>query len=54
MPISTLLVGAKGGVTMDQQANMEELIHHFVSHCPEGALCVFPMRSSESTGGEGQ
>lgn len=54
MPISTLLVGAKGGVTMDQQANMEELIHHFVSHCPEGALCVFSMRNSESTGEEGQ
>lgn len=55
MPISTLSVGAKVGVTMDQQANMGELIHHFVSHCPEGEPCVLPMRgSSSSGGGEGQ
>ena len=40
---------------MDQQANMEELIHHFVSPCPEGEPCVLPMRSSSSShGGEGQ
>ena len=63
MPISTLSVRAKGGLSMDQQANMEELIHHFVSHCPEGEPCVLPMRSScssssssssSSNGGEGQ
>lgn len=40
---------------MDQQANMGELIHHFVSHCPEGEPCVLPMRGSSSGGGgEGQ
>lgn len=39
---------------MDQQANMEELIHHFVSPCPEGEPCVLPMRSSSGRGGEGQ
>lgn len=39
---------------MDQQANTEELIHHFVSHCPEGELCALPMRSHSSCGGEGQ
>ena len=48
------VAGAKGGVTMDQQANMEELIHHFVSHSPEGEPCVLPMRSISSSDGEGR
>lgn len=38
---------------MDQQANMEELIHHFVSLCPRGEPRVLPMRSSRSGGGGG-
>lgn len=53
MPISTLWRGQKVGVTMDQQANMGELIHHFVSHCPQGELRVLPMRDSCSSGGGG-
>lgn len=54
MPISTLSVGAKVGVTMDQQADTGELIHHFVSRCPEGELCVLPMRSGDGGGGGGE
>lgn len=52
MSISTLWRGQKVGATMDQQANTGELIHHFVSHCPEGELCVLPMRDSCSSGGD--
>lgn len=53
MPISTPSAGGKVGVTIDQQANKGELIHHFVSRCPEGEPCILPIRSS-SSGGEGQ